>query len=77
MIAASNAGAGDLRSATDLGVQAFLDYPIAHHAWVERLLSEEARLQPRLADTFSLSDLPQRTDAAWRMKSSRRIAFFS
>ena len=40
---------------------AFLDYPIAHHAWAERLLSEEARLQPELADTLQFAELPKRT----------------
>jgi starch synthase len=42
-------------------VHAFLDYPIAHHAWAERLLSEEARLQPELANTLQLAELPRGT----------------
>ncbi len=61
VIAASNSALATLRAATDLGVRAFLDYPIAHHAWAERLLSEEARLQPELADTLQLAELPTRT----------------
>ena len=60
VVAASNAGVATLRAATDLGVQGFLDYPIAHHAWVERLLSEEAHLHPELADTLQFSELPTR-----------------
>lgn len=61
VIAASNSALATLRTASDLGVRTFLDYPIAHHAWAERLLSEEARLQPELADTLQLAELPQRT----------------
>jgi starch synthase len=61
VIAASNSALATLRAATDLGVEAFLDYPIAHHAWAERLLSEEARLQPELADTLQLAELPRKT----------------
>ena len=61
VIAASSAGLATLRAASDLGVPAFLDYPIAHHAWAERLLSEEARLQPELADTLQFAELPTRT----------------
>ena len=61
VIAASNSGLATLRSAEDLGVQGILDYPIAHHAWAERLLSEEARLKPQLADTLQLAELPERT----------------
>jgi glycosyltransferase involved in cell wall biosynthesis len=61
VIVASNAGLATLRAASDLGVPGFLDYPIAHHAWAERLLSEEARLHPELADTLQFAELPQRT----------------
>jgi alpha-maltose-1-phosphate synthase len=61
VIAASNSALATLRAATDLGVHTFLDYPIAHHAWAERLLSEEARLQPELANTLQLAELPRRT----------------
>jgi alpha-maltose-1-phosphate synthase len=61
VIAASNSALATLRAAADLGVEAVLDYPIAHHAWAERVLSEEARLQPQLADTLQLAELQIRT----------------
>jgi alpha-maltose-1-phosphate synthase len=61
VIAASDSALATLRAAANLGVQGFFDYPIAHHAWAERLLSEEARLQPELADTLQLAELPKRT----------------
>jgi glycosyltransferase involved in cell wall biosynthesis len=61
VIAASTAGLATLRTASELGVPTFLDYPIAHHAWAERLLSEEARLHPELADTLQFAELPERT----------------
>jgi starch synthase len=61
VITASKAALATLRAASDLGLPAFLDYPIAHHAWAERLLSEEARLHPELADTLQFAELPKRT----------------
>lgn len=60
VIATSNAALATLRAASELGVPGLLDYPTAHHAWVERLLSEEVRLHPELADTLQLRELPQR-----------------
>jgi hypothetical protein len=58
VISGSNAGIETIRAASKLGVQSFLDYPVAHHAWAERLLSEEAGLHPELADTLQLAKLP-------------------
>ncbi len=58
VISGSNAGVETIRAASQLGVRSFLDYPVAHHAWAQRLLSEEARLHPELADTLQLAELP-------------------
>jgi glycosyltransferase involved in cell wall biosynthesis len=41
-----------IRAASKLGVPSFLDFPIAHHAWADRVLTEEAALHPELADTL-------------------------
>ena len=40
--------------ARELGVRTVLDYPIAHHRYSERLLQEEARLQPEFASTLQI-----------------------
>jgi glycosyltransferase involved in cell wall biosynthesis len=58
VISSSNAAIGTIRAASRHGVRSFLDYPVAHHAWAKRLLSEEARLHPELADTLQLAELP-------------------
>lgn len=49
-----------LKRARDLGVASFLHYPIAHHAFAQRILREEAILQPAYAPTLQFHDLPTR-----------------
>lgn len=45
------------RRARRLGVPTVFDYPIAHHAYAERLLTEEARLKPEYAGTLQFHAL--------------------
>lgn len=52
VIAASTAARRTLAGARRAGAVAILDYPIAHHDIVDRLMADEARLQPRFADTL-------------------------
>ncbi len=48
-----------LIAARDRGIPTLLEYPIAHHRFAERLLSEEARLKPEYAPTLQFHDLPE------------------
>ena len=52
VIAASSAASRTLARARSTGAVAILDYPIAHHDVVDRLMADEARLQPRFANTL-------------------------
>ena len=77
VIATSNAALATLRAASELGVPGLLDYPTAHHAWVERLLSER-QSSTRGSRTRSSSAVSQRGPAGgWRTRSGRRTAFSS
>jgi alpha-maltose-1-phosphate synthase len=46
------------RRAGELGIGKVLDYPIAHYAFTERTLQEEARLVPEYADTMLVTGYP-------------------
>lgn len=52
VIAPSKSASRTLKRAARLGVRGVLDYPIAHHDVVDKLLSEEARREPNFADTI-------------------------
>lgn len=52
VVAESRFALYSFRRARALGVTTVLDYPIAHHRFAERLLQEEARLQPAYASTL-------------------------
>lgn len=54
----SGSALASLRRARSLGVYGFLNYPIAHYRFAERLLREEARLRPEFACTLQFHDLP-------------------
>ncbi|MDX6679566.1 MAG: hypothetical protein QOE31_3618, partial [Solirubrobacteraceae bacterium] len=61
VIAASTAARRTLARARRSGAVAILDYPIAHHNVVDRLMADEARLQPRFANTLQyLARSPRR-----------------
>jgi alpha-maltose-1-phosphate synthase len=59
VIAAANAAVATIQTARRLGVPSFLDSGTAHHSLAERLLREEARLHPELADTLPLGLSPE------------------
>jgi starch synthase len=46
------------RRARELGIATVLDYPIAHYAFTERVLQEEARLVPEYAETMLVTGYP-------------------
>jgi alpha-maltose-1-phosphate synthase len=52
VVVTSGAALETLKRAKSLGVATFLEYPIAHHAFSEEFLAEEARLQPEYARTL-------------------------
>lgn len=60
VVASSGSALATLVRARSLGVPTFLDYPIAHHRFSERLLREEAKLAPRFAATLQFWALPPR-----------------
>lgn len=47
-----NASLRSLERVKELGGKSILNYPIAHHDWSRRLLTEEAKLQPEFAPTL-------------------------
>lgn len=61
VIASTGSALATLSRARELGVPAFLDYPIAHHRFSEKLLKEEARLTPEFAGTLQFWELPRQT----------------
>jgi len=65
VIASANAAVATIQTARKLGVPSILDSGIAHHAWAERILNEEARLCPDLADTLQLAHLPPKIRWRW------------
>lgn len=54
------AAAATLRRSASLGVPTFLDYPVGHHAFAERLLQEELALRPDYASTMQFHRVPPR-----------------
>jgi glycosyltransferase involved in cell wall biosynthesis len=52
VVGTSGSALHTLRAARLLGVRAILNCPIAHHEFAERLLTEEATLQPAFAKTL-------------------------
>lgn len=58
IMASYTAAEQSLRSATRLGVDTMLSYPIAHHRWATQILAEEAELQPQFAETLQFVDAP-------------------
>jgi starch synthase len=57
LIGASVNVALSFRRANQLGIATLLDYPIAHHRFAQRLLQEEASLQPKYAETLQFHAL--------------------
>jgi alpha-maltose-1-phosphate synthase len=60
VVAYAGGAARTLERGNRLGMKGFLDYPIAHHDVCERLMQEEARLQPAYAGTLQGHDYPPR-----------------
>ena len=59
LISAYGAAVATLQRAKDLRITSFLEYPIAHHAFAQRILAEEARRQPRFAPTLQFHTFPE------------------
>jgi glycosyltransferase involved in cell wall biosynthesis len=58
LIGAYGASCASFDGAAAAGVRTFLQYPLAHHAVSERLLQEEARIQPEFAPTLQFHRFP-------------------
>jgi len=60
VIGAAIGSLSTFRRARELSVTSFLQYPIAHYLLTQRLLQEEASLQPSYAGTLQYETLPRR-----------------
>jgi alpha-maltose-1-phosphate synthase len=60
VVATSGAALKTFQRARELGITTFLEYPIAHHSFSERLLREEAALRPEFARTLQSHSFSRR-----------------
>jgi glycosyltransferase involved in cell wall biosynthesis len=58
LITVYSAALQSLKRSRDLGVPSYLEYPIAHHSFAERILLEEARREPEYAPTLQFHRFP-------------------
>jgi glycosyltransferase involved in cell wall biosynthesis len=58
VVSAYGAASHSFIRSKSMGIPTYLEYPIAHHRFSHRLLSEEARLRPAYAETLQFHDFP-------------------
>lgn len=63
IVAAQGAALRSFRRASESGIVTLLDYPIAHHAFAESILGEEAKREPHFAGTLQFHQFPPRQRA--------------
>lgn len=59
VVTCSTSAIRTLRRARTLGITSYLDYPIAHHSFMEAILGDEARRLPEWSGTIAWPRLPE------------------